>query len=79
MWITERFWESKVANVREDELKWRVRENIVATLTGFIWFVLFRDVRHDEFNEYQDLDAFRYSAIDIPMLYPPGRGETVRF
>jgi len=39
--ITERFWESKVADAREDELKWRVRENVVATLTGFIWFVLF--------------------------------------
>ncbi|KAF9644674.1 pleiotropic drug resistance ABC transporter [Thelephora ganbajun] len=33
----ERFWESKVTDAREDELKWRVRENVIATLTGFIW------------------------------------------
>ena len=40
-WDTERLWESKVTDAREEELKWRVRENIVATLTGFIWFVFF--------------------------------------
>jgi hypothetical protein len=37
--ITEGLWESKVADARESELRWRVRENVVSTLTGFIWFV----------------------------------------
>jgi len=78
-WDTERLWEFKVTDAREEELKWRVRENIVATLTGFIWFVFFRDIRHDEPDEYQDLDTFRYSAIDLPLLYFASGGEIVRF
>ena len=66
-------------DAREDELKWRVRENIVATLTGFMWFVPFCSVRHGEPNEYQDLAAFRYSVIDFPLLYFASGGEIVRF
>lgn len=65
--------------MREDELKWRVRENIVATLIGFIWFVFFRVLRHSESDEYQDMDTFCYSPIDIPLLYSVGWGEVVRF
>lgn len=56
-----------------------MRENIVATLTGFIWFVLLHDIRHGDPDEYQDLDTFRYGAVDLPLLYPTGGGEIVRF
>ena len=56
-----------------------MRENIVATLTGFIWFVLFRDIKCSEPDEYQDLDTFRYGVIDLPLLYFVSGGEIIRF
>jgi len=34
---TENFWASGVRDKRETELRWRVKENIVATLISFIW------------------------------------------
>lgn len=37
------------------------------------------NIRYDGPNEYQDLDTFRHSAIDLPLLYATGRGETVCF
>ena len=36
----ENGWASKARVAREDELRWRVKANVVDTLTSFLWFVL---------------------------------------
>lgn len=40
VWV-ENHWASKSRQSREDELKWRVKENTVDTLISFIWYVRF--------------------------------------
>ena len=36
-------------------------------------------IRDDGPDEYQDLDTFRYCAVDLSLLYPAGGGEIIRF
>ena len=37
------------------------------------------DIRYSGSDECQDLDTFCHSAIDLPLLYPGGGGEIIRF
>lgn len=36
-YTTENYWAKKSQNARENELSWRVKQNVVDTLVSFIW------------------------------------------
>ena len=39
----ENGWASRVGDSRENELRWRVKDNIVSTVISFLWFVFSHD------------------------------------
>jgi hypothetical protein len=68
-WILEYTWAHRSREARENELRWRVKENVVATAISFIWY----DQRGTQNSSclciIQDLDTICDSALFVSMLH----------
>lgn len=57
---TENLWTSNINAKREEELKWRVRENVVDTIISFVWCVAYNStdaILTSRYINLQDMDT----------------------
>src|ERR1700691_4800493 len=70
--LPENYWANKAQRSREDELKWRVKDNILSTSISFIWsavlLITFRIQRSTK-DFFQDMDAVCNGSNMFPVLH----------